>query len=474
MQKTIEESCSVAAEERLLQELQLVLIPQGQQHLLQFWEELTSEQQQSLADQIRSIDFCQLNRLIAGDVASSGKFDDQANVNPPAARRLGQSSSTESSDARRAGESLLRSGKCGVVIVAGGQGSRLGFDHPKGMFPVGPVSDATLFQILIEKIRATANRFATVIPLYLMTSPATHQETVEFLDANNRFGLNESELIVFCQGIMPGVDNNGKLVLASKDTVFLSPDGHGGMLSAMKVSGALADMSDRGIEHLFYCQIDNPLVDLLGTEFLGYHLLANSDVTTQVVAKQDSSEKVGNVVEIDGRLQIIEYSDLPQAMAEVRQPNGDLRLWAGNLAVHAFRVAFLQRSCEGDCQLPFHVARKKIPYTRDDGIVVKPTEANGIKFEQFIFDLLPMARNALVVEVSEQEVFAPLKNAEGKDSPDYVRNRISELHRSWLLQAGVEIPETMTVEISPLAAISPEDLRVASLTVPGANEWHIA
>lgn len=473
MQKTIDETCYVTSEERLLQELQLILVPEGQDHLLQFWEELTSEQQASLADQIRSIDFPTLNRLIAGDVACSDEFDDQAAVNPPEARRLQQSSIEDTSHARMAGESVLRAGKCGVVIVAGGQGSRLGFEHPKGMFPVGPVSDATLFQILIEKIRATANRFDAVIPLYLMTSPATHQETVDFLEANDRFGLAESELIVFCQGTMPGVDSDGKLVLAQKDTVFMSPDGHGGMLSALKNSGALADMSDRGIEHLFYCQIDNALVDLLGTDFLGYHLLTNSDVTTQVVAKQDPSEKVGNVVDIDGRLQIIEYSDLPQSLAEAREPNGDLRFWAGNLAVHAFRVAFLQKSCEGDCRLPFHVAHKKIPYTRPDGVVVKPTESNGIKFEQFIFDLLPMAQNALVVEVDEDEVFAPLKNAEGKDSPDYVRDRISRLHQSWLRDAGVEIAPSMKVEISPLVATSSGQLPAKKLTIPDADEWFI-
>ena len=313
---------------------------------------------------------------------------------------------------------------------------------------------------MIEKIRYTAAKYEVKIPLYLMTSPATHQETVTFLEENDRFGLPAEELIVFCQGTMPAVDEEtGKLLLADHGSLFLSPDGHGGMLRALERSGALADINDRGIEHLFYCQIDNPLVEMLGPEFLGYHILGNSDVTTQVVAKQQPKEKVGNVVSVDGALQIIEYSDLPDELAERRADDGSLELWAGNIAVHAFSVAFLEQALNGEQSMPFHVAHKKIPFINQDGEKITPEENNGIKFEQFIFDLLPLARRALVVEVNEEDVFSPLKNKDGKDSADYVRDRMMSVFRTWLRDAGTVVHEDTRVEISPLVAASANDLK---------------
>ena len=383
----------------------------------------------------------------------------------PPARQIGEAGSAAS--AQCIGEEALRCGLFGVVVVAGGQGSRLGFAHPKGMYPIGPVTGAPLFRILIEKIRAVAERYQTRIPLYLMTSPATHEETVRFLEENERFGLDAEDLFVFCQGTMPAVDEEtGRLFLADRDRLFLSPDGHGGMLAGLENSGALRDIRSRGIEHLFYCQVDNALVDMLNPEFLGYHILGNSDVTTQVVAKRDPTEKVGVVVSVDGRLQMIEYSDLPQELAERRTSDGSLELWAGNIAVHGFSVAFLEDVLNGDGALPFHVARKKIAHIDDEGRLVKPEEPNGVKFEQFIFDLLPAARRSIVVEADESEVFAPLKNAEGKDSPDDVRQRMTKVFRHWLSEAGIEVSEDTSIEISPLFADSRTALCARDLSDP--------
>jgi len=191
------------------------------------------------------------------------------------------------------------------------------------------------------------------------------------------------------------------------------------------------------------------------------------------VAKSDPLEKVGNVVSIDDRLHIIEYSDLPQSAAELRCEDGRLRLWAGNLAVHAFRVAFLAESCVGETRLPFHVAHKKIPFVNESGGIEKPTAPNGIKYEQFIFDLLPRASKSIVVEVRPDECFAPLKNAEGRDSPDDVRQKMSHLYRRWLTEAGIEVPDDMVIEISPLAALGPEDLHNVVPCERHAGSWYI-
>jgi UDP-N-acetylglucosamine/UDP-N-acetylgalactosamine diphosphorylase len=349
-----------------------------------------------------------------------------------------------------------------VIIVAGGQGTRLGFDAPKGVFPIGPVSGASLFQILLEKIRAARDRYQAAIPLYVMTSPATHADTAAYLTKHEQFGLPEEDVQLFCQGTMPAVDPaTGKLLLADKGRLFLSPDGHGGMLSGFYRSGALADCEQRGVRHLFYLQVDNPLVAVCDCEFLGYHLLAESEMTTQVVAKEDPLERVGNFVVVDGRARIIEYSDLPDAAAQQRASDGSLKLWAGSIGVHLMDVAFLKRIAQSEGGLPFHRAKKKVPYIDDSGRAIDPSQPNAIKFERFIFDLLPEARNPIAVEVDPAQAFAPLKNAPGekKDTLEHVQAQMVRLHTDWLRAAGATVEQGVAVEISPLFAVDPIGVR---------------
>ena len=317
----------------------------GQEHLLQFWHELTVQEQESLAAEILRVDFEQIRQLHQNFLNPEAvEAVDISRVQEPQSVKPGESTRFSQEAARAVGEAALQTGLVGVVIVTGGQGSRLGFEHPKGMYPIGPVSNATLFQILIEKICATSDQNGVRIPLYRMTSPATHEETVEFLESNDRFVLSEEDLHAFCQGTMPAVDmQTGRLVLKEKNGLFFSPNGHGGMLEALDTSGCPADMQQRGVEHLFYCQIDNALVELIRPEFIGYHILSNSELTSQVIRKQLPSEKVGNVVSVDGKAQMIEYSDLPEELAAARNDDDSLKVWAGNIAVHAFSVSFLER-----------------------------------------------------------------------------------------------------------------------------------
>jgi len=279
------------------EELLAALAPHGQEHLLAFWDELNVEDQQSLAEQIGKVDLGQLARLFEHR-DEHGDFREMAKkAGPPPAFRLDKSANRFSSaEAVQRGKEALDAGQLGVILVAGGQGTRLGFKHPKGMFPIGPVSDRSLFQIHVEKIIAVGRRHGVRIPLYLMTSPATHEETIQYFAENDRFGLAEEDLMIFCQGTMPAVDaESGKMLLADKHQLAVSPDGHGGMLAALAAGGCLDDIDRRGIKSLFYLQIDNPLVDICSAEFVGYHLLSGSELSTQVIAKREPLEKVGNV-----------------------------------------------------------------------------------------------------------------------------------------------------------------------------------
>lgn len=429
----------------------------AQDHVLRYWDELNEGERDRLLTQLRSIDLGQLERLIKNEDPTVDLAAMAARAqSPPAVRSDGIGATWPVSEAVQRGEAILNAGRVAVLIVAGGQGTRLGFDHPKGMFAIGPVSGRTLFEFFADMILGTQRRYGKAIPLFLMTSPATHAETLRYFEDHHYLGLDKEQVHLFCQGTMPAVDSmSGKLLLESRDSLALSPDGHGGTVAALHNSGALATMRQQGITQLFYAQVDNPLVRLCDPTLLGHHLMAGSEMTTLVVRKRFATEKVGNVVLVDGRVQIIEYSDLPQSAAEQVDEDGNLRLWAGNIAVHILDVAFLERMAQQPGQLPFHRALKKVSHLDDFGNLIEPANPNAIKFERFIFDLLPHAENAFVVEGIASEIFAPVKNANGapSDTPDAARRQICDLHRGWLRAAGLTIGDDVPVEIHPLVAL---------------------
>ena len=432
----------------------------GQEHVLAGWDRLSDEQRGDLLAQVQSLDLEQLRRLY--------EKRDQA-VPLPNPERIAPvpviGVDTDTREARRLGEESLSRGEVAVLLVAGGQGTRLGFDHPKGMFPIGPVSNKTLFQIHVEKVLATSRRYGKLVPLLLMTSPATDAETREFFTQHGYFGLPAGEMHFFCQGTMPALDlATGKLLMEASGRLFTSPNGHGGTLTALADSGLLDEIRGRGIRHIFYFQVDNPLVKVADPVFLGHHLKANAEMSSKIVAKETPTEKVGNMVLIDGRCSIIEYSDLPRELAEQRDEHGKLRIWAGSPAIHYFSVDFLERVTRGHARIPFHVARKKVPHVDASGNHVEPNKENALKFEMFIFDVLPLADRWAVVETSRHEEFVPLKNATGADSPKVVGQAISDLAADWLARAGVAVPRgpdgsaTVPLEISSLYALDAEQL----------------
>ncbi|GAB4143571.1 MAG: UDPGP type 1 family protein [Planctomycetaceae bacterium] len=443
----------------------------GQEHLLRWEQELDERERECLYRQIDEIDFLQIQQLLekrtnSSDVAASGT-NHHAELafrakQPASLIRLPQTDADHElrQQAFQKGEELLRAGKVGAILVAGGQGSRLGFEHPKGMFPIGPVTGNPLFQILAEQLLARSRRANCSIPYFIMTSDATHEETVLFFKKNAYFQLNPADVFFFMQGTMPAVDEKtGRILLAEKGQIARSPDGHGGMLNALSASGMLEEMKNRGVEYLYYHQVDNPAAIVCDPEFLGLHVMRGSEFSTKVVAKRDPLEKMGVVVSVDGRTQILEYSNLPPDMAANVDENGAPLFWAGNTAIHLMNRSFLERLVEQENSLPFHLAHKKVPYINDNGNRVEPNSPNAFKFEKLIFDALPQAKSALVVETDRQREFHPVKNSAGNDSPETARAALSALFTSWLNEAGAHVAENVMVEVSPLFALDAEELK---------------
>lgn len=433
-----------------------------QEHLLAAWDDLSPGQRETLLASLQAIDFDLMRRLYESRTKKPDFGALLRNATSPRGPRLSdRADAARRQAAVRRGEDALRGGRVACILVAGGQGTRLGFEHPKGMFSIGPLSGHSLFQIFAEKILARGKRYGCRIPLALMTSPVTHAETVDYFERHGRFGLGD-DLHVFCQGTMPSVDaDTGKILLAGPDALALSPDGHGGMLAAIHRNGILERFQQAGIQHLFYFQVDNPLIDVAAPEFIGHHILAQSEMSTLVVAKRTPFDKVGNVVQVGDRLHVIEYSDLPDELATKAGPDGSPLLWAGSIGVHVIETDFLARVADLAEVLPFHVALKKVTYyDPETRTVVQPQTANAVKFERFIFDLIPHAQNAIVIEVAEDDQFAPLKNAPGaeRDTPEYVRDRMAAKSRRLLREAGCHLDGKPVVEISPLFALDSADL----------------
>ncbi|MGE5193969.1 MAG: UTP--glucose-1-phosphate uridylyltransferase [Deltaproteobacteria bacterium] len=442
------------------------LVAHHQEHVLRFWKELTAAQQQSLARQIDDLDLATLTKLIELAETSHESPAQMALRAVPPAQLVRAAANDEGEKcaraaARETGEALLRAGRVGAILVAGGEGTRLGFPYPKGQFPIGAVSGKSLFQVLAEQLLARARRAGAPIPWYVMTSDATHDETAAFFEERDFFGLNGDDVRFFRQGTMPAVDRqSGQLLLASKHELALNPDGHGGLLAALDRAGLLDDMRRRGVDFLYYHQVDNPLARVCDPAFLGFHVERDSEASTKVVAKLSPQERMGVVVDVDGRTQIIEYSDLPADVAARRDARGEILLRAGSTAMHVFNRSFFERLRDRKIELPFHRAVKKVPYLDDAGRLVQPATENAVKFECFIFDVLPLARRSLVVEALREDEFCPLKNSNGDFSAEHVRESLSRQYRGWLAAAGVALPADLPVEISPLYALDEEELAV--------------
>jgi UDP-N-acetylglucosamine/UDP-N-acetylgalactosamine diphosphorylase len=443
-----------------------------QGHVFRFFDELTAEEQATLLAQLKSIDLKLLRKLIETHVADA-EATQAPSVAPAPVVPLASTPSQrrDETESRKAGEEALKAGRVAALVVAGGQATRLGYDAPKGTFPIGPVSGKSLFQIHCEKLVALARRHGKPIPLLVLVSPDNHAQTQRFFEEHDFFGLAKEDVWLFEQGMLPALDRDGRLLLAERGRIFLSPDGHGGVYRALQGAGLLDKLVARKIDLVFYFQVDNPLVKVADPVFLGHHVKRGAEFSLKVVAKRDAAEKVGVFAIVDGKPGIVEYSDLPEALREAKDASGRLTYSAGSIAIHCFNVPFLQRIATG-AGMPWHVARKKVPYVDERGVVVQPTEPNGMKIESFVFDALPLAKNVVAMEVARAEEFAPVKNKSGEDSPETSRRAQSDLFRSWLEHAGLTgIDPGAAVEVGPLFALDRDEFehRMRAKAVGGAR-----
>jgi len=452
----------------------------GQDHVLKYADELTDSGRAALLAQVDALDLEALPGLIDKYVHSDAHFEVPDEVEPAPYYPRDPASPVKPWDAaaaRKAGDELIAAGKVACFTVAGGQGTRLGYNGPKGCYPTSCVTEKSLFELFAEQVLATARTYDTIVPWYIMTSPLNHEGTVGFFEEHDFFGLDRENVAFFQQGVMPSIDKHtGKLLLADRGAIATNPDGHGGALLALFKSGAIDDMKSRGVEHVSYFQVDNPNVRIVDPVFLGLHAAAedsSGEMSSKMVAKAAATEKVGNFTRVGGdggRTAVIEYSDLPEELAKQTDESGNLRFIAGSIAIHAIGVAFVDRIInDPSMALPFHRAIKKVPYfDLSTGSPVAPTEPNAVKLEKFIFDAIPMAEKSIVFETDRVEEFAPVKNAEGTDSIVTSKQLQSERAARWLEGAGVSVPRKpdgtvdAVIELSPLTALSAEQLRERS------------
>ncbi|MBC02341.1 MAG: hypothetical protein CMJ34_03415 [Phycisphaerae bacterium] len=432
---------------------------------------------EGFVSQVESIDLDEIATLIA----TTGPADsgDDRRIEP--AHVVARDPEGEE-DFRQAGEALIREGGVAAFTVAGGQGTRLGWNGPKGTYPATPITGKPLFRVFAEQLSAIDARYGTVTPWYLMTSPLNDADTRSFFLDNNWFGRDPDSILMFPQGVMPAIDDDGRMMLAAPGVLAVNPDGHGGSLRALQRSGALGHARSRGVRHLSYFQVDNPTVRTIDPVFLGLHVGhpdSSAEMSSKMVPKANAAEKVGVFCRIDGRTEVIEYSDLPADLAEATDADGRLRFNAGSIAIHVLGVDFIDRLTNGSTEagLPFHRARKKVPYWNPaTGESIAPTEPNATKFEMFVFDALHFAEAGLVQETDRVEEFAPIKNAEGTDSAVSSSGLQTERAARWLERAGVEIPRSSEgvvegrIEIAAATALEARDLDGRSLPQMNAGE----
>lgn len=448
----------------------------GQEHLLCFWDELDEQGKTHLLEQVGKLDCERIPTWVRDYVLNESPLEVPKDFDPaPACPAVPQSAEQRQryAEARRIGEQLLSEGKVAGFVVAGGQGTRLGFDGPKGNFPISPIRNKTLFQLFAENIAAARRKYNAMLPWYVMTSPLNHEPTKAIFQEADYYGLGADSVSLFQQGTMPNFDFGGKIFLAEKDTLAESPDGHGGSLKALQAGGAITDMKRRGVEYISYWQVDNPLINIFDPLFIGLHVLDRSGMSSKALKKAHPTEKVGNFCLVDGRVTVIEYSDLDEEHAHKRNPDGSLAFDMGSIGIHMISVSFVEKlNAGGGFALPFHRAIKKIPHIDETGSRVEPAKPNGVKLETFVFDALPLADHSTVLETIRSEEFAPVKNAEGADSPAVTHRMMIERAAVWLEAAGVAVPRTAdgqpdcTLEIAPGFALTADDLKAKKDQIP--------
>jgi UDP-N-acetylglucosamine/UDP-N-acetylgalactosamine diphosphorylase len=407
-----------------------------------------------------------------GDVDPSSSVDDDdggMRITP----FVGESTSTATSDpvqlglmekSRKIGMDAISCGSVAAVLLAGGQGTRLGYDGPKGMYDIGLPSHMTLFRYMsdrIKKLGMLSGGHARSIPFYVMTSPLNHDATTEYFKDNDDFGL---DVKFFPQGTLPALTIDGKMILESRTSLSVAPDGNGGIYPALVKHGILDDMKNRGIKYIHVFGVDNALVKPADPTFVGYCIMRDADCGNKVLWKASPDEKVGVVASRGGRPCIVEYSDMSREMSEARGDDGRLTYGAGNICNHFYTLDFVENVIVPNVGSMYHVARKKIPYyDANTDTTITPPSNNGIKLESFIFDVFPLSTNMAILDVRRELEFAPVKNPPGSDSdsPDTARRLFSDVAKGWMRDAGAILVgdlDSDLCEVRPMTSYDGEGL----------------
>ncbi|MGH9363399.1 MAG: UTP--glucose-1-phosphate uridylyltransferase [Thermoanaerobaculia bacterium] len=436
----------------------------GQGQVFDFWGRLGPPERRALLGQLHALDLPLLRKLTARYLRGSQEVLESRVLTPPPRIEVGGGEGG-AREAREAGEAALRAGRVAVLTAAGEPREEGGFDRPRGVLPIGPVSGKSLFRHHAERIRALARRYRTAIPWIIATSPGDHADTMAHFQGSNHFGLSRTEVTFLTQDELPVVNRRGKILLAAADRVATSPNGHGGvLLKLLAHQDLLHSLEARGVEHVFYFQVDNPMVKIADSEFLGHHIRKGCDMSSKSVRRIEPDEPVGIFCQFNGTLGVVEHRELGASDRARRTPDGGLEFWAGNIGVHIFTLEFLRRLRTEKVELPYHSVERATPHLDRRGNRVTPGKPGCIHFECSIFDALPLARAPLVVETERSEEFSPVKRPAGGESPETARRDLSRLYARWLEAAGAELEtprgaDPGPIEISPLYALDAEELK---------------
>lgn len=423
----------------------------NQAHLISYWDQLDYEQRAILLRDIANTDFEHVSQAFEGiqnqlvEQNYEQPIDQLMEPIPEHLTGSIETSTKEQLDAyRREGLKAIADGSVGVLLLAGGQGTRLGVDYPKGMYDVGLPSKKSLYQLQAERIcrleqlaNEEYNTRKASIPWYIMSSEHTRNSTEEYFLENNHFGLKPSNVVLFEQHTLPALDFQGKILLDEKYKLTKAADGNGGLYRALKTRGILADMKQRGVKYIHVYCVDNILVRVADPIFIGYCLEKKAECAAKVVRKTFPDEPVGVICKVQDHFQVVEYSEISEKTAQKIKPDdtGDLLFNAGNICNHFFTFDFLEDVCQNhEHKLIYHIAKKKIPSMGKDGKRLdKPTEITGVKLEKFVFDVFTCAKKFYVWEVRREDEFSPLKNGSGtKDTATTCKRDLMLQHVRWL------------------------------------------
>ncbi|MBR5512533.1 MAG: UDPGP type 1 family protein [Ruminococcus sp.] len=383
-----------------------------QEHILKYYNELNNEQKNNLLSQIDGIDFSILNALNAEKNCKRGTISpiDAVTIDDIA---------KNSEKYTQTGIEAIKAGKVAAVLLAGGQGTRLGFDKPKGMYNIGNSKELYIFECLVNNLMDVVKHTGTWIPFVIMTSEKNNKDTVEFFKEHNYFGYNSEYVKFFIQDMAPSVDFNGKIYMEDKDKISSSPNGNGGWFSSLVRAGIFAELCTQGVEWLNVFAVDNVLQRIADPGFIGAVIETGSESGSKVVSKASPEENVGVMCLEDGKPSIVEYYELTEEMRYQLLDNGQLAYKYGVILNYLFRMDSLVEINKE--KMPVHIVKKKIPHMNDNGEFITPEKPNGYKFETLILDMIHMNNTCLPYEVERSKEFAPVKNKEGVDSVDTAR-----------------------------------------------------